>query len=140
MRDRFQTRAAGRGDRFCAIVLLLAAGGALGGCIAAGENEEYVEGRLVSGQTMQALSRPGTTEAEVVGALGPPTRSIDRPDGSRLLVYDSRRTNESSGHFLLLFSGEDRTTVARSAYFEIRGDQVVSAWVDDERNAFEDAG
>jgi len=101
----------------------------LGGCLAAGGTEIDIEGQKISGRTFGQL-RPGSSEADVIALLGPPTRVAEQADGDRLLVYEYRREVDSGGHFLLLFAGGSEKVEQQRAFVRVRNGLVTEYWAD----------
>ena len=104
----------------------------LAGCAVLGSSSDVdVEGTPISSLTLQQLEPGETTEQQVLNLLGPPSRTMERTDGEKTLVYEFRRTKESKGHLLFVFSGKSESSERRTAYVALRDGVVTRWWMDD---------
>lgn len=79
---------------------------------------------------MRQLVAGQTSEREVLGLMGPPTRSVDAEAGAKIYVWEYERIKRSRGHLIFVFSGRSVHEERQTAYALVRNGVVQEWWLD----------
>ena len=101
------------------------------GCVVVhSDSETHYSGRHVSEATLAQIT-PGKSQDFVLAVVGEPTSRTRLDDGGELWKWAHTRRETSSGHFILLFSGDRSVTSEGATYVEFTPEKLVrQAWRD----------
>lgn len=120
-----------RSYRTAASAAIIAGGLLLGGCLISSSSNEEVRGRPIAYETFTTMEPDVTSEEEMLGLLGPPTRTVAASNDGLIYVYEYESRRTSSGSVLLIFSGSSSKVSKQVAYVLVRDGLVVRHWLDE---------
>lgn len=108
----------------------VAAASVLSGCIISGSNRSYTRGTWVSQNTLANFEAGYTTYDDIENMLGVPTRTINRPDGSTVLVYEYRKVKDEESGLLFVFHSETYKETQRTTFIEVVNGVYERSWIE----------
>ncbi len=108
----------------------IASTAALTGCIISGSNRSYSSGTHVSHHLLGEFEPGFTSYSEIEQSLGVPTRTITRPDGSVVLVYEHTEVDDRESGLLFVFHSETYTKTTTKTFIEVIDGKYERAWVE----------
>jgi len=95
-------------------------------CIYTQSSKIRYSGQTIKDGTLNRIVPGETTKADLIAAIGEPTTSDVRPDGTEVLRYTSERVVERKSGFIFLFHSETTTEEVKTVVFELRDDVLQS--------------
>lgn len=102
----------------------------LAGCLISGDSRVNVRGNPISSTTIEAIKPGVTTEDDVIGLLGAPTRTSVTSERT-ILVYEFSKVTRSDATVFLLFNGSDEEVEREITYVELKDGKVTRVWADE---------
>lgn len=119
--------------RYMLALITIALPLALGGCLVSGDTRVDVRGIPISATTIETIEEGVSTEDEVIGLLGAPTRTSVTAERT-ILVYEFSKSTRSDASVFLVFSGSGETILRQITYVELKDGVVSRVWTDEFRD------
>ena len=119
-----------RSIKAAATLALLAAPIALTGCLISGDSRVDVRGVTISSATIESIQAGSTTEDQVIGLLGAPTRTSVTSERT-ILVYEFYKSTRSDTTVFLVFDGSGERIQRQITYVELKDGVVTRVWADE---------
>jgi hypothetical protein len=102
----------------------------MSGCLISGSSRSYSSGARVSEHLLVGFEPGQTAYDEIEQTLGVPTRTINRPDGSTVLVYEFTEVDDRESGLLFVFHSETYRKTTKTTYIEVIDGIFERAWVE----------
>lgn len=100
------------------------------GCLISGDSDVDVRGVPISAATIDSINIGTTTEDEVIGLLGAPTRTSVTAERT-ILVYEFHKRTSNDTTVFLVFDGSSDKVERQITYVELKNGVVTRVWADE---------
>jgi outer membrane protein assembly factor BamE (lipoprotein component of BamABCDE complex) len=118
-----------RGFRIIVLLVSILLGLSLTGCIIITNNTDTKNSGKAIPDDVFAQVQPGQTKDAVINLLGQPSQKVTENAGSEVWKWTYTETKTAERAFIVLFSGESKTTTTQTTVVEFDQDgKVTKVW------------